>query len=269
MRSCAFSHLAYYETPHINRKLRKLESVRLIKTYEGACNNDAHACMFQDREKLILSFRGTTTKSDFVDALDIRHSFFEEAGTRLHRGFYKRFNAIEPIITRDLVAMIHKNPEHEVLFTGHSMGGALAAIACGFYGRRLSKYNLHCPPLVCHTFASPQFADAAMGVALRKHAAEHISVHAEEDLVPLLPIHRQFKHLPYVLELRGDAVASCLIESSPSYSALIQKLVDLRDIQMLYKHHSCVYYYEKLGSLLKHLHGVSHGVSPPYGDSHV
>jgi predicted lipase len=249
MNSCAFSHLAYFNTTSIHRKIKKIQHVRLIKSYEPKCK-DLQAAMFRMDSKLIIAFRGTTTKSDFIDALDIRHSFFEEVGTLLHNGFHNRFKTIEPILSNDIFKFIlscsAELPITHVYFTGHSMGGALATIATCYYGKHLQKKNVK---VICHTFGSPHFADEELGKALKKVSFEHIAVHANDDVVPWLPIHHQFKHLPYVLELGEDGVSSCLIQDSIQYTDLIQKLIDIKDISALFKQHSCTYYYDKLNML--------------------
>lgn len=261
MYSCAFSHLAYYDRPYIQQKLKRLPPAKLITAYEPSCTNDVHAFLFRSGSKMILSFKGTTNKNDFKDALDIRHSYFEEIGTRIHRGFYQRFKLIEPLITEDLQTRLKTGTETtELLITGHSMGGALAAIACGYYGKHF-RCSYPQIALTCHTFGNPHFADERLGEVLHDCTKEHICVHSCNDLVPYLPIHQQFKHLPYVLELHQDSVVSCLIHDRVYYIDLLYKLMDIKDINALFKQHSCLYYYEKLGALLKRLEN-DHRSSP-------
>lgn len=252
MSSCIYSSLAYNEPVLIKDRLNKLNllNIRLIKFYDGKsiCKRDAQAFMFSSEKKMVLAFRGTMSRDDMLDAIDIRKSLFEETGAKIHHGFHQQFKSLEPILSED-IGEAFKRDIDEIYFVGHSMGGAVAAIAASFYA--LSKPDR--VRIICHTFGNPHFADEVLSNTIQDKVDEHICVQAKDDIIPLIPIYPDFKHLPNILEVDSRGVPSCMIDFELSYMHFVKKVMNAGNVPAIYKHHSCVEYYNLLLLLSKRL----------------
>lgn len=261
MLSCAYSQIAYNEYSHVKQRYAQRQVSRLLKYYDGTQNlnhklkRDAQAYMFKHGAKLIITFRGTMSKDDFLDAIDVRHAILDPSGSRVHNGFYQQFKSIEPSITSDICSIMEYQKEeqksiiNEIIFTGHSMGGALAALAAGYYGALSTLYNLSSVRMLCHTFGNPVFADSTLGRDILSHVDDHICVFMTEDVIPFIPIHSDFKHLPRIIELDSEGVASCRIEDTSSYMRFFNKLWCAGSFESIFKSHSSYMYYRRLHTL--------------------
>jgi len=100
----------------------------------------------------VVAFRGSARKSDWRDNFN--------AGWRsdIYKGFYVRAQKYGPMIKRQLEAMKRANPSmDDVVFTGHSLGGADASI-CPSYITRLGKRSSNLARVKYHaiTFGQPR-----------------------------------------------------------------------------------------------------------------
>jgi Lipase (class 3) len=169
--------------------------------------------------RLVCAFRGTASTLDLLGAVDIRPFTTAvrcDRAATVHRGFYEQFMALEAPITRDIAALLRGGQVAEVRFTGHSMGGGMAAIAATHY----ASNGVSCGDRVsfsCHAFGTPDFADAAFIEVLGRRVREHVSVTLANDIVPLLPVHPRFRNLPHELQLSPDGVAACVLPRHPQH----------------------------------------------------
>jgi hypothetical protein len=255
MLSCTYSNLAYNDKYAIRERLKKLhlKNIDLVKDYDGRaiCKRDAQAFLFRSGKKMVFAFRGTMNKDDIMDAIDIRKSVFEATGSKIHHGFYQQFTSLEPMITNDVYRAMDSKAVQEIHFVGHSMGGAVAAIAASYYA--LKKKHLSKAKITCHTFGNPHFADETLSNTIQEEVDEHICVHVRDDIIPFIPIYPDFKHLPNILEIDADGNPSCMIDFDLSYAHFVRKVFNAGNVTMIYKNHSCISYYNLLFTLYKHL----------------
>ena len=129
--------------------------------------------------RLFLGFRGS---KGFYDHLyinpQVKRCFWPVANFgRVHGGFLRETTRILPYVQQEIDKLMHKGLS-DVIFTGHSLGGAIASIAA----------SCLCPwswrPTVC-TFGAPRFGDAQFRAAMA--VLEHTHVQAIKDKVPSLP----------------------------------------------------------------------------------
>jgi hypothetical protein len=138
---------------------------------------------------LVTSFRGTIDPADVVTDADFlrspcasRASDSElDGGMQVHRGFLEVFLSVRDALDAIIDALDAKAADTppRLIFTGHSMGGALAALAAVYYRHRT-------PCLV--TFGAPSIGNAAFEQALSSGVQPFggIRVWNELDTVPYL-----------------------------------------------------------------------------------
>lgn len=97
---------------------------------------DTQAVIFKDdtAKELIVSFPGTSSVQDFVtDFAFVPLNQTTATGCtdcRVHSAFYVAWRSIADEVTAALADLRAKNPDYSTILTGHSLGGALASLAC-------------------------------------------------------------------------------------------------------------------------------------------
>ena len=137
----------------------------------------------------VVSFRGTQLSDRFDLLTDFRFLKSDwPAGGKVHNGFRAAINLIWPTVE----AALERSPRKRLLYTGHSLGGALAILAAS---RRR--------PDLLVSLASPHVGDAAFGETLAG-VPHHRYVNCT-DRVPRLPGERLgYRHTGELHFVRAD-----------------------------------------------------------------
>lgn len=167
---------------------------------------------------IFISLRGTTLSfADFkadLDARKARYSLGFGESVKLHRGFLDAvLECFDEVVEK--VAAI--NSEHvPVYITGHSLGGAMAAI----FHARLAEYEFHPfihrrqhrigPSLSCYTFGMPRYGD----LAAKSGLPQPFHIFNEFDAIPTLP--------PTFIGFADSANERCL-NAIPEQTAILSK----------------------------------------------
>lgn len=162
-----FSQLAYFELDKIEERLEELGALK-ISIYNNL-GTQGYFAEFDD--VAIVSFRGTQTneRRDFKTSLAFwKRPFY---GVKSHKGYADAIEMITPLINEDLSGINGKR----TVYTGHSMGGALATLLA----------LVHRPTDIC-TFGAPR---VAAGKIFRKRleGVNYQRVVSKYDWVRLLP----------------------------------------------------------------------------------
>jgi pimeloyl-ACP methyl ester carboxylesterase len=162
-----FSQLAYFELDKIEERLEELGALN-ISIYNNA-GTQGYFAEFED--VAIVSFRGTqmNERKDFKTSLVFwKRPFY---GVKSHKGYADAIDLLTEQIRDDLNDLNGKR----ILYTGHSMGGALATLLA----------LVHRPTDIC-TFGAPRVAS---GKKFKKHleGINYQRVVSSYDWVRLLP----------------------------------------------------------------------------------
>lgn len=142
-----------------------------------------------------LAFRGTTVNYDIMkDAkFSLTDGTARYGGGRVHQGFDESLTSIWPEVSAGIKAARAKNPNEPIVFTGHSLGGALAVLALA---RAKKEGLLDSPPYrgkgsvaVLDTYGQPRVGDAEFAKAFQQSVGDipyHRYVY-RNDPVPRLP----------------------------------------------------------------------------------
>lgn len=251
--ACVYSSLAYVPVERIRcthtlSKRREMTSFELLRSYDGLARDvQAHLLLAEEDRELVVAFRGTMNVRDLLDVFDLRPSStrVEARGERVadvHRGFRNQFRAIEPLLTRDLGCARRTETGGRpvsVRFVGHSMGGALAMLAAAHYSSRFPAWEMR-----SETFGCPPFADHRFASVMRD--LDHVVVVHEDDVVPLIPMHPSYVHMPNTFTLAADGT-SCRcdegsLEEKITCAAFVRKALGYGSYQVLVRNHGLMAY---------------------------
>lgn len=140
----------------------------------------------------VLVFRGTEQDiRDFLTDVDVGglgFSLGQPAPLFVHRGFERALDSVWADIKSAL-----QEDHGPVWVTGHSLGAALASLAC-------MRYEFAC----CYTFGSPRVGNQAFADLLSKSRIYRVV--DDEDIVCKVPLESMgFTHVGEVVELRAPS----------------------------------------------------------------
>lgn len=152
-RGAELSNSAYEQKPTI-------ESVK----------TDTQLITYETARYLFVAFRGTSSKKDIEQ--DLKRIQEDEGYGDVHMGFEQCLDSVWPTLLH-----LIKSKGKSVIFTGHSLGGALAQLAS-------VKYGEYCG---CITFGSPKVGDARFVTRLEHIGGVLRLFEHRFDKVPLVP----------------------------------------------------------------------------------
>jgi hypothetical protein len=172
----------------------------------------------QDRTLYII-FRGTEGKDDVKIDIDIvRSSLFpDNPSIKVHSGFLKQFRSIKTVLIDEISA---KSELIDVVhFNGHSLGGALATLAAGFFGPVI--HSIMGLRVICHTIGSPRIGNKDFVAWWSGKVDESMRILNVKDPVPLLPVNGFYTHINGGLEINDHLEVKILERDLPWYLRLI------------------------------------------------
>ncbi len=188
---CPQCHKASTNKPPFVQVIRneKLEVKALVVLQDGV-----------DGDRLLsVVFRGTVSKLNWMeDAWAFQEHNTRWPGAKIHRGFADDYMSVEKDIHRTVKTLINRARPTRVLVTGHSLGGALAALCA--MELRVNGVIPRSIPLSLYTFGQPRVGNAGAPKLLMATVDEHYRVTHWHDQIPQLPrenmIVNHYRHGP-------------------------------------------------------------------------
>lgn len=180
-------------------------SPELLQSYLSSetslIQNDCQAYACRYRDSLTIVFRGTESFRDVLADLNmirVRMDLPSISGNnrpKVHWGFLRQFRTIESQvrdhITRYLEEDSSTNPNpKKIIFSGHSLGGALGTLASVQFG--LENPNV---PITCITFGSPRVGNSSFATMFDRCVQHSYRYVNEDDPVPMGPTPLRFRHV--------------------------------------------------------------------------
>lgn len=203
------------------------------------------------RNVIVVAIRGTKYLYDWLINLNARRYTHEGAAGKvhLHRGFYRAMSACFEPVSLELRKFMRNNSEPTPIYiTGHSLGGAMAAIMHALWGmavpgeyvseglvaNRVRSYS-------SYTFGMPRYGSVRAVETLR--TPYHL--YDEVDIVPAVPPRwLGYENCTSEFMLNGIALESMHCRETLRFSKWISRLISGRGIE----NHNIENYREKIKS---------------------
>ena len=215
--------------------------------------------IYADRSKkqIIVSFRGSVNYRNWIsNTLFTKYQFSN--GIKVHRGFYTAYKLIRTLLQKKIERSLIHRSNYEIVFTGHSLGGALATLATAdalnlFESRdheSLSNLNIKSTLLSLITFGSPRVGNAQLSDALnRMDTGTILRVTNTNDIVPHIPPrYMGFKHVGKEVWINSNGnLVECDNEGEEESFACSNRINHLSDMNVV--SHSLGYLGIAIGSI--------------------
>ena len=181
-------------------------------------HSDAQAYIFLTNDnELVISCRGTESRSDVLTDLkawknnlyDVYYHnnycrFRNKFGVpTVHAGFYDQYNTIKFIIYHKIYNYLLTKPKNpKIVFTGHSLGGALATI--GALCTAVQFSNRNDVEIKCYTYGSPRVGNSCFAKIFNKFVHESERIVNDLDPVPMIPRMTGYKHVKGLKHICND-----------------------------------------------------------------
>lgn len=149
-------------------------------------------------QEIAIAFTGTKDLNDVIDDVstipEVTH------GAHVHYGFYKALEPVDLTLRIKLQDMItrHGHPA-SILVTGHSLGGALAALVGGW------QHDYFTAPVRLITFGQPRVGWTDWATNMDQFGPLYLRVVHDMDFVPCVPM-SPFHHTGNLLHLTTAGV---------------------------------------------------------------
>ncbi len=163
----------------------KLEGCEFIE------KDDTQSFVARTADVVLIAFRGTASLGDWLADLNVLSS--QRPYGVVHRGFLNAFQVVEP----QLRLLASGFPDHRLVITGHSLGGALATVAAAEWSGQFRIARLY-------TFGQPAVGKGGFSEFFRRQYPDAFFRFVNgDDIVPRVP--PTFQHVGRLLhfDVRG------------------------------------------------------------------
>lgn len=147
----------------------------IVKTYNGSINSIGFISFFDGNGTFVVSFRGSCCKEDIFKILDADYADFLNGFA--HEGFLNLSMRFITIEMKDILKRMKSKNCKKILFTGHSMGAAIAVCTYlllinlpklenefDFDKKAVGKLKMNvigfsCPPIVSKSISKNEYKD--------------------------------------------------------------------------------------------------------------
>lgn len=189
-------------------------------------SEDTQVYIWKIDDIVYVTFRGTSSFKDVLEDLNIKRTRVS-GKIKVHKGFYKQFQSVHIKITKTLLKLTEN--ASRVIFSGHSLGGALAQIAAAYYGDILEDVFI-----TCYTFGSPRVGNKYFVKWFSSRVDENVRVINENDPVPMVPTMFYWTHTDNICIKLKEKSVKYVEKDTPWYKRLFMVL-----FKSNLKRHSC------------------------------
>jgi hypothetical protein len=181
----------------------------------GICETD---------ENLIISFSGLSNKLDILTCLNYLLIFDTDLNCYIHNGFN---NILKSIIDEVQLIIDIKNKKN-IIFTGHSLGAAIAKLCC-LYINKLKLKNYSCITFACPLIGNQSFADQ-----FNIYVKDSYNFLCQNDFVINIPLFRECNHNNCFM-IKTDEIVPYKVKTFRYLINLLKLNVDTHRLRYLYR----------------------------------
>ncbi|KAL7753679.1 hypothetical protein RI367_000610 [Sorochytrium milnesiophthora] len=156
--------------------------------YDLATSSRGYVAVNDDHQAIIASFRGTLELQSFVQDVLMWKTGLNMPGVpdgaEVHHGFLNSWNAISTQVKALVQARLTLYPNYKVYLTGHSLGGAIAALAAIDLQASL---NIPDSQLELYTFGTPRVGNSVFSEWFTTLQFPRNRLVHENDIISQLP----------------------------------------------------------------------------------
>lgn len=182
MAYLAYCAEAVYRNPEDSKLLLEQLGFKINGTehFIDFPDTNTQAIAVGDDEKIIIAFRGTENLDDWKTNINLAKAVWKVG--MVHAGFYHSIQSVWPTAIARLESLRTKN--QPIWLTGHSLGGALATLACATIDNELPDYEI----AGIYTFGQPRVGDGIFTKFCDERTKERFfRVVNNNDIVPRIP----------------------------------------------------------------------------------
>ncbi|KAF3000565.1 hypothetical protein E8E14_004938 [Neopestalotiopsis sp. 37M] len=138
---------------------------------------------------IVVSFRGSHSVRNWItDLVFVQELCDITTGCLLHTGFYAAWLEVSDVVTAAVAAAKTANPSYSIVYTGHSLGAAVATVGAAY--NRKDGYSID-----IYTYGSPRVGNRAFVAYVTDQAgAEYRVTHLDDPVPRLPPILLNYRH---------------------------------------------------------------------------
>lgn len=183
----AFLSSDIYKTPaFIHKTVGKTNKTTLVSV-----NKDITSMYVLDKNKLFVTFRGCKNAEEVINCIETKVlKPLKNRPYYINSAIWNKFEAEKENADKCIKYYIENYNISDIIFTGHSLGGALAQLASNFY----EKSRQHDEINHCITFGSPFVGDVAFKNSIEGHVDTIKRVAVKKDIVPQIKFNKILTH---------------------------------------------------------------------------
>ena len=139
-----------------------------------------------NKDTMFLAFRGTNRHVDGLTNVCFAPRSFGEPYIKVHGGYLLYYKSMR----EELFSIIRKksiNLQHDIVLTGHSLGGSVAIICAYDLIKHMEKID-RTPQITCITFGTPMTGNDAFCKDFEAHVPQSYHFTCGADITPRIPI---------------------------------------------------------------------------------
>ncbi|CAG8637235.1 13324_t:CDS:2 [Funneliformis caledonium] len=144
-----------------------------------------------DKEKLIVvSYRGTVpenVKNLITDAKLILTDYPPVKDAKVHIGFYQAFLEVQSDVFNEIQKLHKKNPKYKVVFSGHSLGGALTLLSALDLSQNSKDFSKDKNNLFVFTYGEPRVGNSEFADHVNSKLTVSRTVNGGDSIARLPP----------------------------------------------------------------------------------
>ncbi|KAI1391465.1 alpha/beta-hydrolase [Hypoxylon trugodes] len=163
---------------------------KIVSTFSGDVTDIQGFVSSDDKNQLIVvSVKGSESIRNWIaDLTFIQTGCDLVDGCEVHAGFLTAYNEIADSLLAGLASAQSANPSYKIIFTGHSLGGAVSTVAAGYARNKNYAVDLY-------TYGSPRVGNEAFVNFITQQAgAEYRVTHLDDPVPRLPPIAFDYRH---------------------------------------------------------------------------